>query len=77
MGKYINRDKLIMEGWSLQRTYQKDASTMVCEMKKPEDFHAADVVPWIWLEWFANGREMQYASAFVCEAEAAYKEAEP
>lgn len=48
MAKYIDRDKLITEGWSLQRTYQKDASTMVCEMKKPEDFPAADVAPrWI------------------------------
>lgn len=51
MAEYIDRDKLIREGWSLQRTYQKDATTMVCEMKKPEDFPPADVRPVVRGRW--------------------------
>lgn len=62
MDKYINRDKLIMEGWSLQRTYQKDAATMVCEMKKPEDFHAADVRPVLRGHW----ERVEGDSRFMC-----------
>lgn len=56
MAKYIDRDKLIMEGWSLQRTYRKDATTMVCEMKKPEDFHATDVRPVVRGKWIRPTR---------------------
>lgn len=34
---------------------------------------AADVVPWEWLEKYADGKRMNYASGFVHEAKEAYK----
>lgn len=45
MSEYIDRDRLIREGWSLQRTYQKDAYTMVLQMKKPENLPTVDAEP--------------------------------
>lgn len=64
MAEYIDRDRLIREGWSLQRRYQKDAYTMVYETKKPEDFPTADVRPVVfcedcdfWNSWDSSGEE--------------------
>lgn len=36
--RLIDADALEREGWSLHRTFQKDARTMVYETKKPSDF---------------------------------------
>lgn len=44
MRKYIDADRLEKDGWSMQRTYKSSATEMVCEMKNPTDFPAADVV---------------------------------
>lgn len=38
MSRPIDADALEREGWSLHRTFQKDAHTMVYETKKPSDF---------------------------------------
>ena len=45
MAEYIDKTKLISEGWELRRIYQQDAHTMVAEVKKLDDIPAADVAP--------------------------------
>lgn len=42
--RLIDADKLIEEGYSLERTYQKDSSTMVLERRKLEDVPVVDAV---------------------------------
>ena len=44
MTEYINKTKLINEGWELRRIYRQDKHTMVCEAKKIADIPSADVV---------------------------------
>ena len=44
MTEYIDKTKLINEGWELRRIYQQDEHTMVCETKKIADIPSADVV---------------------------------
>ena len=39
-----------------------------------EQLPAADVVPWAWLEAYANGKRTNYCSDWVLEARAAYRE---
>ena len=43
MDEYVCKSALI--GWTLSRIYQKDANNMVYEVRKIEDFPAADVAP--------------------------------
>lgn len=45
MAEYIDKTRLINEGWELQRIYQQDEHTMVCEAKRLADIPAADVAP--------------------------------
>jgi len=43
MSKCIDAEQLEKDGWTMQRTYKSSATEMVCEMKTPTDFPAADV----------------------------------
>lgn len=43
-------------------------------IKQLEAIPAADVVPWSWLEQYAHGKMMNYASGFVFEAKETYTE---
>lgn len=42
--RLIDAEKLIEEGYSLERIYQKDSSTMVLEKRKVEDIPVVDAV---------------------------------
>ena len=43
--RLIDAAKLIEEGYSLERTYHKDSSTMVLERRMIEDIPVVDAVP--------------------------------
>ena len=67
MADYIDREAL------RQELYDNDAVTFK-GLRIINQFPAADVVPWEWLERYAHGRGMQYASGFVDEARKAWEE---
>lgn len=50
MSRLIDADSLEREGWTLQRTYQKDENTMIYEVKKPSEMPIIEPKKgkWIW-----------------------------
>ena len=68
MTDYIERDL-----WkSLPDDLPYKASVKRVLMQAP----AADVVPWAWLEAYADGKRTNYCSGWVLEAKDAYREEE-
>lgn len=51
MAEYIDKTKLIADGWFLHRTYQQDAHTMMYESKEIADIPSADVAPVVHASW--------------------------
>ena len=49
--RLIDSDKLIEEGYVLERIYQKDSTTMVLEKRKIEDVPVVDAVPVVRCEY--------------------------
>ena len=60
MCKYIDADRLEKDGWSMQRTYKSSATEMVCEMKNPTDFPAADVAEMRRGRWVRGDKMADY-----------------
>ena len=49
MSRLIDADSLEREGWTLQRTYQKDENTMIYEVKKPSEMPTIEPKKGKWL----------------------------
>ena len=45
MAEYIDKTKLIADGWVMSRIYKQDAHTMMYESKKIADIPSENVVP--------------------------------
>ena len=82
MADYIDREALLNRIEELQnvfglgKTEHENGFYMGLNraLAEVDNFPAADVVPWEWLERYAHGRGMQYASGFVDEARKAWEE---
>jgi hypothetical protein len=57
MTEYIDKTKLIADGWFLHRTYQQDAHTMMYESKNIADIPSADVAPVVHGRWMTKEYE--------------------
>lgn len=51
MAEYIDKTKLIADGWVLNRTYPYDERTMVYETMEITDIPSADVAPVVHGHW--------------------------
>ena len=63
MPEYIDKTKLVADGWVMSRIYKQDSHTMMYESKKIADIPSEDVEPIIrckhcsyWNDWDSTGK---------------------
>lgn len=74
MAEYIEREAALacFHDWIDRHGDVHEADEMP-EYRAVMDLPAADVVPWSWLERYASGMRMNYASSWVYEARKEYE----